>query len=118
MGTRQGHSLIIPYKQLPAGIISPMPSYTEVAIIYNPNSTGNAEENAKQLQADLRSSLPGLAVRLLPTERAGHAIELAYGFAKKHKNPLIVAASGDGGYNEVINGALRAQGEGASPVCA
>jgi diacylglycerol kinase (ATP) len=95
-----------------------MPSFSDVAIIFNPNSTGDAPGNAAQLQRDLRTSLPDIPVKLLPTESAGHAVELAYNFAKKHKKPLIISASGDGGYNEVINGALRAQDEGAAPICA
>lgn len=95
-----------------------MKQFSAIAVIYNPNSTGNAEVNAKQLRRDLKEVLPKVPVTLLPTERAGHAIELAYEFAKNKKRPLIVSASGDGGYNEVINGALRAQEEGASPTCA
>ena len=55
---------------------------------------------------------------MLPTERAGHAVELTYNFARAHPRPLIISASGDGGYNEVINGALRAQSEGSKPICA
>lgn len=95
-----------------------MPRYTDAAIIFNPNSTGDAEANARQLKAELAASMPALRVVLLPTERAGHAKTLAYDFAKSHKHPLIIAASGDGGYNEVVNGALKAQGEGASPITA
>lgn len=57
-------------------------------------------------------------VEVLPTKKAGHAEELAYRAAKKYQNPLIISVSGDGGYNEVINGAWRAQEEGAKPVCA
>lgn len=92
--------------------------YSDIAIIFNPNSTGDAPGNAKRLRDDIAASLPHAAVQLLPTEYAGHAEMLAYEFAKNHKNPLIVAASGDGGYNEVINGALRAEKEGADPTCA
>jgi diacylglycerol kinase family enzyme len=55
---------------------------------------------------------------MLPTKHAGHAVELAYNFARTHRNPLIISASGDGGYNEVVNGALQAQSEGAQPICA
>jgi diacylglycerol kinase (ATP) len=88
-----------------------------VAAIYNPNSTGHAEKNARELQEVLRGKLP-VAVSLIPTEYAGHAVELAYGIATTHSKPLIISASGDGGYNEVINGALRAQAEGAMPTCA
>ncbi len=96
----------------------PSQAYSDIAIIYNPNSTGNAEANAKDLLAELKEALPDIPVKLLPTTHAGHAVELSYAFAKRHKKPLIIAASGDGGYNEVINGALRAQSEGAAPICA
>jgi diacylglycerol kinase (ATP) len=95
-----------------------MPHYTDIAIIYNPNSTGNAEKNAKQLRDRLKKSLSNVPLTMLPTKRAGHAEELAYDFAKNKKSPLIISASGDGGYNEVVNGALKAQDEGASPICA
>ncbi len=92
--------------------------YSDVAIIYNPNSTGSAADNAKQLRAELAETLPDVPVVLLPTKRAGHAVELAQSFATSRKAPLIVSASGDGGYNEVVNGALLAQADGAKPVCA
>jgi diacylglycerol kinase (ATP) len=98
--------------------MSIMSIFSDIAIIYNPNSTGDAPQNARQLKADLVRDLPAVPVTLLPTEKAGHAVKLAYDFAKAHKSPLIVSASGDGGYNEVINGALQAQGEGAKPICA
>lgn len=95
-----------------------MPRYSDIAIIYNPNSTGSAEDNAKTLQSELRHSLPDVPLTMLPTKRAGHAVELAYSFARSRGKPLIISASGDGGYNEVVNGALKAQAEGAEPVCA
>lgn len=95
-----------------------MSPFSHVAIIFNPNSTGDAPENAKQLAQELKESNPNLRVELLPTQRAGHAIEMAYAFATEHPRPLIVSASGDGGYNEVINGAIRAQLKGAEPTCA
>lgn len=95
-----------------------MAGLTDIAIIYNPNSTGNAERNAVALRRKLQVILPALPIKLLPTQHAGHAVELAHDFAKAHKRPLIVSASGDGGYNEVINGAVQAQLDGARPVCA
>lgn len=95
-----------------------MASPQDIAIIFNPNSTGDAPANAHELKQYLTASLPTANIQLLPTERAGHAVELAYDYAKKYSGPLIVSASGDGGYNEVINGALRAQSEGATPICA
>ncbi len=96
----------------------PMKWFSDIAIIYNPNSTGNAEAKARELQGELEGLLPADKLVLLPTQRAGHALELAYDFARSHKRPLIISSSGDGGYNEVINGALKAQLEGATPTCA
>jgi hypothetical protein len=94
--------------------------YSHIAIIFNPNSSkGKAEGRAKRLYNLLKEEgLPNIEV--IATEYAGHAEELAYAIASKYKQPLIISVSGDGGYNEVINGALRAQDEDKSnkPVCA
>lgn len=95
-----------------------MATFETIAIIYNPNSTGKAKPLAEQLAGCLRPSLKSGQLKLVATEYAGHAEELAYELAKKHGSPLLISASGDGGYNEVINGAMRAQQEGARPACA
>lgn len=95
-----------------------MAQFSDIAIIFNPNSTGDAPGNARLLRRQLRAALPRIPVTLLPTKYAGHAEKLAYDFAKKHETALLVSASGDGGYNEVINGALTAAAEGAKPICA
>jgi len=91
-------------------------TYTTIAVIYNPNSTGSSKELAETFAAAVRKLLPKQKVELIATEHAGHAEELAYSLAKASKHPLIVSSSGDGGYNEVINGALKAQREGAHPT--
>lgn len=95
-------------------------AYSRVFIIYNPVSTsGAAHARAKRLYTRLRNR--GLAkVNLLATEYAGHAEQLAYKAACQYSHPLIISVSGDGGYNEVINGTLKAQSEDARrrPVCA
>src|SRR4051794_35588548 len=93
-----------------------MTKFSVICIIYNPNSTGPSEDLARKLADDIRTT--GAEINLLPTEHAGHATELAFDIATRHDNPLIISSSGDGGYNEVINGALRAQENGAHPVCA
>ena len=49
-----------------------------------------------------------MPVSLAPTERAGHARELARGAAQAGR-PLIVSVSGDGGYNEVVDGVMQAR---------
>jgi diacylglycerol kinase family enzyme len=56
-----------------------------------------------------------MALQLCPTERAGHARELAAQAAATGR-PLIVSVSGDGGYNEVVDGVMQAGNQDA--VCA
>ena len=84
-----------------------MHPFDRVVVIYNPNSTGSAPEMAEQLRDDLAERLPDLPVTLSPTQRAGHARELAEEAAGTG-NPLVVSVSGDGGYNEVVDGLMRA----------
>lgn len=95
-----------------------MDTYSHIAIIYNPKSTGNSQAAAERLAKHARPHLKRCTLELVATRHAGHAEELAYELARRHGNPLIVSSSGDGGYHEVINGAMRAQAEGAKPVCA
>jgi diacylglycerol kinase family enzyme len=91
-------------------------TYTTIAIIYNPNSTGSGEQLARELEAQLHTRIPGQKVELIATDHAGHGSELAYSIAMASQNPLIISSSGDGGYHDVINGAMRAQKEGAHPT--
>lgn len=81
--------------------------FEEIIIIYNPNSTGDGEDNAKQLQQDLEKRLKSVKIEIVPTKRAGHAIELGEKFAKQNKKTLLLSSSGDGGYNELTNGVLK-----------
>lgn len=67
-------------------------------------------------QRRLSERLPQQKIELIATEYAAHAEELAYEIAMANERPLIVSSSGDGGYHEVVNGALRAQTEGAHPA--
>ena len=90
--------------------------YTIIAVIYNPNSTGSSKALAEQFKADVLEKIPTQTIELIATKYAGHAEKLAYTIAKKHASPLIVSSSGDGGYHEVVNGALKAQSEGAEPT--
>jgi len=91
-------------------------TYTTIAVIYNPNSTGSSKTLAQAFATALHEKIPKQKVELIATKHAGHAEELAYTLAKQSKHPLIVSSSGDGGYNEVINGALKAQAEGHTPT--
>lgn len=76
----------------------------KVIIIYNPNSTGDSESNAKQLARELRKDK--VTVETRPTKHAGHGEEIAARLAKENKDVVLISSSGDGGYHEVINGAL------------
>jgi diacylglycerol kinase family enzyme len=86
-----------------------------VVLIFNPHSTGDAPALAEELRAELAERLPDLPVRLEPTQYAGHARVLA-GEAAATGRPLVVSVSGDGGYNEVVDGVVKAGNEHA--VCA
>jgi diacylglycerol kinase (ATP) len=89
--------------------------FERVVLIYNPNSTGDAEGKARGLQQVLRKTHADLPVELEPTEYAGHARLLAREAAGSG-TPLIVSVSGDGGYNEVVNGIMDARNPDAVAV--
>jgi len=91
-------------------------AYTTVAIIYNPNSTGASEQLARELADEIHTRVPRQKVELFKTEHAGHGEELAYDIAISSERPLIISSSGDGGYYDVINGAMKAQREGRQPT--
>lgn len=86
-----------------------------VIIIYNPNSTGDGKANAERLQKELGEKSDTLTVRVVPTEYAGHALEIASDHASD-EGVVIVSSSGDGGYNEVVNGVLQSGGDAAMAV--
>jgi len=87
--------------------------YTSVVIIFNPNSTGPSKTLASDLKRSINHELPDQKVLLKATEYAGHAEKIAFDHAKRTATPLIISSSGDGGYNEVVNGIMRANNEGA-----
>jgi len=92
-----------------------MHPFDRVVLIFNPNSTGNASGLAAELRDELALRQPDLPVMLQQTQHAGHALDLAQDAALTGC-PLLVSVSGDGGYNEVVNGAMQS-GSG-SVVCA
>lgn len=87
-----------------------------VLVLYNPKSTGQSQRNATRFAKKLNKLTGEKQVILTPTNHPGHAEELTYKTALKSKSLFVVSSSGDGGYNEVVNGALRAQAEGATVV--
>jgi diacylglycerol kinase (ATP) len=90
-------------------------SFDRIVTIFNPQSTGNAARSAEALRDELAERLPAVPLELSPTQHAGHARELARKAAGTG-SPLIVSVSGDGGYNEVVNGVMDAGNDRA--VCA
>ncbi len=86
--------------------------FDAVEIVFNPNSTGNAHERAEELAAELAQRAPDLPVTLRPTQHAGHGREIARDAARNGR-PLVVSVSGDGGYNDVVNGLMEAGAEEA-----
>jgi diacylglycerol kinase family enzyme len=90
-------------------------SFDRIVIIFNPHSTGNAPLSAEELRDTLAQRLPGVPLELSPTQHAGHARDLARAAAVPGR-PLVVSVSGDGGYNEVVNGVMDAGNDRA--VCA
>lgn len=95
-----------------------MSNITNILIIYNPNSTGSSKEDARELRKKLKSYFPKLDIKTHATKYAGHAEKLARQQAIKHKNPLIISSSGDGGYHEVVNGIMSAKSKGKTAICA
>lgn len=90
-------------------------SFHNVYIIYNPNSTGDGKANALSLKQRLKKSSSSINVNIIPTKYAGHAEELAKEYGRSAKT-VIISSSGDGGYNEVVNGVLKSKGKAAMAV--
>lgn len=94
--------------------------FSVIAIIYNPkSSSGESHERAANLQ--LKLNRRGLSSNLYATEHAGHGAEIAANLAEKYVRPLLVSVSGDGGYHDVINGAILGAAKSSkkrTPVCA
>src|SRR5450759_554895 len=92
-----------------------MRPFDRVVLIFNPASTGDASALSAELCAELPRRQPDLPVTLQPTEHAGHARDLARDAARTGR-PLLVSVSGDGGYNEVVDGTMQAGNDAV--VCA
>lgn len=71
-------------------------------IIYNPNAGRRRKKTLDAVLMALREN--DVAYELYPTERAGHATDIARLYADSPDVISIIAAGGDGTINEVING--------------
>lgn len=74
-----------------------------ITIIYNPVSTGKSRKNAVSLKRALEKEYE---VSLVATDHPGHAQEIAASITARPTPHIIMCSSGDGGYNEVVNGVL------------
>lgn len=72
----------------------------ELVLIVNPFASVVSEERVRAVEEEL--SRAG-TVRTVLTERAGHAVELAADASEE----AVVVYSGDGGFNEVLNGVRK-----------
>jgi diacylglycerol kinase (ATP) len=72
---------------------------------------------AESVPDDSCRQLPDTPVTLQPTRHPGHARELAHAAAAAGR-PLIIAVSGDGVYNEVVNAVMDAEGSSAMSAVA
>jgi diacylglycerol kinase (ATP) len=86
--------------------------FDRVVLIYNPVNRRVPLTLAESMRRELGRRLPDVPVMLQATQHAGHARELASAAAATGR-PLIVAVSGDGVYNEVVNGVLEVSGNDA-----
>jgi diacylglycerol kinase family enzyme len=92
-----------------------MSYFKHIVVIYNPNSSGDSKANAERFAQVLSKRMPDCSIRLQPTKYAGHAEKIAAEHAPQ-QHWLLVSSSGDGGYNEVINGVLSVRNAKAT-VC-
>jgi diacylglycerol kinase family enzyme len=86
--------------------------FDRIVLIYNPANPRVSLSLAESVRDDLRRRLPEMPVTVQSTRYAGHARELAATAAATGR-PLIVAVSGDGVYNEVVNGIMDVEGSNA-----
>ena len=86
--------------------------FDRIVLIYNPANPRVSLTLAESVRDHLCRRWPDMPVTLQPTGYPGHARELA-ATAAATGQPLIVAVSGDGVYNEVVNGIMDVEGSSA-----
>ncbi|WP_249354269.1 diacylglycerol kinase family protein [Glutamicibacter sp. V16R2B1] len=79
--------------------------FDRIVLIYNPSPAKIPMYLAQELHETLSKRLPAVPVLDRPTQYAGHARKIAREEAQ-FGDPLLVSISGDGGFNEVVNGVL------------
>lgn len=82
--------------------------YEKIILIGNPVAGGSAEEKIKKAQEILKTK--GIPFETLLTKKPGDAENYAKKIKDTEKdNLLVIAAGGDGTYNEIINGLAHSQ---------
>lgn len=79
--------------------------FEKVVVIFNPEPAAVPAHLAESFRSELASRLPLLPVEMRPTAHAGHGRRLAREAASEGR-VLIVSVSGDGGFNDVVNGVM------------
>src|SRR5579862_7142329 len=92
------------WRELGDATMNGIAKYRQPVLIYNPVA-GKIRRNPARLLNRAEAALKriGLVPRLLPTERSGHADDLAR-LAIEDGADLVLVLAGDGTINEVANG--------------
>jgi len=80
-------------------------SFSRICLIANPNSSRGGDRVARELRRRLRQAVT-VPVSIHLTKRTGHARDFARKLLREDARTLLISVSGDGGYHEVINGAM------------
>ena len=92
--------------------------FSRIVVVFEPHPEKTALQLCRRLCAEWAVRIPQIPVRLLPTTQAGHGRELARTAAQWSAPSrsggecplglpvLIVSGSGDGGFNDVVNGIM------------
>jgi len=91
-------------------VVDPGCAVERVLIVYNPHSSGDGQTLAERLREELADRRPELPVQLQATQHAGQGREIAR--AVTDPGTVVVSASGDGGYHDVVNGLMDAGSAG------
>lgn len=95
---------------------SKIQTFEKIIILYNPNSTGKSKVSARKLASKLTEIAGNTKIELIGTKYAGHGEEIASSLAGTDQYILLISSSGDGGYNEIINGIMRSDGASSKIV--
>lgn len=85
-----------------------MSEVRRIVVIYNPASTGKSKLTTERFAVRVQKRI-GLPVEVMATKYSGHGEVLARQAAQRDRHTMIISASGDGGYHEIVNGILHSR---------